>query len=750
MHRSARWPRWPAILLLASSPLLAQGGIGTLEEGIAATEQQIADLSAALADQPEAAELWQQWIMLRSHHWSLVRQLQGTPADDAAARAQLRALYEEWIQAQPDSAAAHLGLTAALVPDETTPYLLALAERFPADAEVQGRAADAARSAGDYERAAELVERFLASHREAPGAHSTAFAHYQRAGDGVRAGLILEDWLALHPGDPSALSLLIDRSWNKPGGLEEIVPILRAGIDTIEPLPAARPLCSRLGYLPEPALAELSLDCYGKLLAADLPSDEETALLSELAQALDRAGQGGLSGDLLSTLAEDDQARVLIRMASERARDGRCDEAVDLAEAAPVLTFPVGAYLRGVFVGCAGDPALERRLVAVAQRLEPDEWGNLLLQWPERRPLGGLETLVLGHLRRHPDDNQVWNTLEGIYERTGERSKREALLRRWIEVASLEGVGGRAFEKLSELFASDGRWAEAIALHENLTAAGSFGDQPHYLEQMANLYLTAGDPGRAAEVASRMLAHDDAENRGQLVLARIAVARQDWEGALATYRSLLEEHPHPAPEALHEFAALAAELGHEDELFAVLEAAYARLASETGPIGVREDWVAQQLEELSLARPALEYLEVAARRSPARADLQLRIGDAAESLGQWERAEAAWRRLLELDPENANHWYRLAALELARGQPARTQQVVEEATAALGYRPPNLTLPLAESLLAQEQPLEAARALREHLAEHPNDWRADELLRRSYERLARQAAAASTADDREP
>lgn len=732
------WARAAVLFSFLPWPCLADPGEPTtLEEAVAAQGAQIAELAAQLAEHPEASDLWQRWILLSGQQWIMVRQLQGAPHDEEASRLHAQALYEEWIRAHPGSTEAHLALGRTLPQESRTPYYVQLAERFPAAPEVQLQAAEALHWAGDHPQADQIVERFLANHPEVPEAHGQAYNHFQRAGNALRAGQILAVWVATHPADPRALRALLTAQGYEEEGREQVAATLRQGIEVLKPSAGARGLCGSLSSHSDPTMVEVGLACYRRLLAADLPAEEEAEVFIGLTQALDHAGQTTLSAQLLEALSTEDRSRALVMIARQRAQQKRCGEAADLLDQAEALPRPPGsAFLAGIFGACGANPAVEERLVAVAARLDADQISDLLLHWWREQLLGGVEALALEHLRRHPDDAQAWSALDGTYERTGQRQRRLALLRSWIEAAGPEGVGSKTYENLAELLVAEGRLAEAISLFEDLTVAGTFGDQPYYLDKLAYLYLAAEQPDRAAEVADRIDRLNDEEGRGDLILARIAADHEDWDVAFQRYHGFLTEHP-KGGDPLLEFASLAVARGQEAMLFELLEERHRKLSAEGSAPGDGEDWVAAQLEELGLLEPALAYLETASTRAPGRAELHLRIAEAAEDLGEWGRAAAAWRALLGLDPENTGHWYRLGALELRRGDPGRALEVVTEAVGSLGTRPPNLGLLLAEAHLASEDPIEAVRVLREVLADDPEYTRADELLRAAYRQLGR-------------
>ena len=72
---------------------------------------------------------------------------------------------------------------------------------------------------------------------------------------------------------------------------------------------------------------------------------------------------------------------------------------------------------------------------------------------------------------------------------------------------------------------------------------------------------------------------------------------------------------------------------------------------------------------------AVEYQKLLVRQ-PDRADLYLRLGRAEAAAGQWVRAEAAYRRALELGSPTAH--YLLGQLYEAQGQPARAEQAYQQ------------------------------------------------------------------------
>jgi Flp pilus assembly protein TadD len=119
------------------------------------------------------------------------------------------------------------------------------------------------------------------------------------------------------------------------------------------------------------------------------------------------------------------------------------------------------------------------------------------------------------------------------------------------------------------------------------------------------------------------------------------------------------------------------------------------------------------------AASALEHLREAERVSPDLPELHVLIGQAYLRLREWEEAERAFGKALELDGDNDRAWHGLAAAALGRGQFERAAELALRAVGLRGsYAEAHYHLGVALSRLGR--PEDAAVAFRRSVALQPN------------------------------
>ena len=139
---------------------------------------------------------------------------------------------------------------------------------------------------------------------------------------------------------------------------------------------------------------------------------------------------------------------------------------------------------------------------------------------------------------------------------------------------------------------------------------------------------------------------------------------------------------------------------------------------------------------------ALREIELAQTPGTARnAGVQLQLGEILLSLARLEAAEAAFRRVLEIDGEHAEAHYGLARVHLKQ---RRAHPAANEALSAVELQPffPAAHFVLAVALLRLRQPQPAVDALRVCLRQNPNHVPARLRLAKVLERLGHPARAA--------
>ncbi|MEI6559902.1 MAG: methyltransferase domain-containing protein [Rhodospirillaceae bacterium] len=168
-----------------------------------------------------------------------------------------------------------------------------------------------------------------------------------------------------------------------------------------------------------------------------------------------------------------------------------------------------------------------------------------------------------------------------------------------------------ALGALGETLSAQHRWPEAAAAFGRAAALDP--GRPHRLAALAEALDASGEQTAAAEVSRRWLALRPDSVPALLALAHALLGLGDAAAAAVPLREAVLLAPDDADSA-------------------------ARLCRTLAALG-------QPLEALELAQPAL-------RRTPGHPPLHIALGLAWRALGEREKAAAAFRRSLDLDPED--------------------------------------------------------------------------------------------------
>ena len=137
---------------------------------------------------------------------------------------------------------------------------------------------------------------------------------------------------------------------------------------------------------------------------------------------------------------------------------------------------------------------------------------------------------------------------------------------------------------------------------------------------------------------------------------------------------------------------------------------------------------------------ALELLEIVREQNPEELQLQLLLCRTCLELRHWDAAEAAARKVLAADPQNAQAYLTLARLQLHQDQP---QAAVESALEAIGYQfaNPRGHFLLGAALVALGDWPGAGKALENHLQLNKTSSAGFRMLARVYRALGKDADA---------
>jgi tetratricopeptide (TPR) repeat protein len=167
-------------------------------------------------------------------------------------------------------------------------------------------------------------------------------------------------------------------------------------------------------------------------------------------------------------------------------------------------------------------------------------------------------------------------------------------------------------------------------------------------------------------------APNDWESWNNLGNARLSA--EDWEGSVEAHKRSVEINPLAAPSRLNYASALLA-AGHVDKAEAEFRKMAADFPQDAKPL--RELHV--MLKAQTRDEEAVEAIEAAARRDPSDIELQLAHASHLSLLLRMEASEAAYRRVLDLDPINPSAYVGLALLFELSNRTDRLFAVIDEA-----------------------------------------------------------------------
>ncbi len=240
---------------------------------------------------------------------------------------------------------------------------------------------------------------------------------------------------------------------------------------------------------------------------------------------------------------------------------------------------------------------------------------------------------------------------------------------------------------------------------------------PQVLEAEA---LIAKSDWKAAQAGlAAWLTDHSSDARALFDAGYVADAQNQVDDAAAFYRRAIEADPNSF-EAHLSLGLLLARQGKADGARPELVEATKLDPGEAGPAVKARAWRAlAQLDRNDNPSEASNDLLEALKLTPETPDDTLLAAELADAAGQYEEAEAAYRRLLAKDPKSARANAGLAHLMIARKQFPEAETFLR---AALETSPndPALSAQLATVLAAQDK-AEALPLLQKLHADHPND-----------------------------
>jgi tetratricopeptide (TPR) repeat protein len=730
-----------AALAAAFAPgALAQEPNPELAVALEHSVQRIGEVRARLAAHPEDAAAWSELIGLEGHRtllqWNLGQISGGEElSSEAVVRDAYLAACREWIAARPEDSRPYLALADYQPTAETRSEVLRqLLERFPGDADVAQSAASDLRNRGSHRAATELLENFLRRNSDQAEAYRGVVQHHRIQGSGGRARELLDEWVRRFPHDPAALELWLEMQ------VEGLSPeeARQAGAEAVarmEASPSAVRLCHKLSWLATGALRTSSAECYRKVLALELPDEDRVQALGSYTGVLAQLGDGPGLDRALEAVPPEKRSRAVLTAAGALQNQGRCDEKVLLLGRIAGYheeSMNVPEYMARILADCGSHAAARELFLGILSSAPSRELSSAVGSGKKIAPPEAVEAVLGGRLHREPEDDRLWEALDGLYKNAGLFEKRLEHLQAWVaRRPSLPG--DRRLGDLTDLLVMAGRSEEAVRVLEGAVAGeGPLEWQP--CERLATLYLLEDKPEKVEALAARFAegADEDQRHLSHLLRARVALAQGRLEPALGHYRELYAAASPFDGGAAEEYLALLNEAGLVDEAVRFLEGRWELLYQHPRATGDRARFMVESLAAAGFTEAALVYSEKRQQRAPGSLESYRQAAELARDLGDWPREEAAYRAIIALDPKASEGWDSLAWALGRREDPARGLEVLDDAYEAIGHRPPRLLFLEGRMRLETGDAVGAIRALRRVLELNPNDGYADELLREAY------------------
>ncbi len=750
-----------------SSPLPAQEPAEpSIEQAIAQQEAGLAEIRRRLREHPEDGQTWRGLLMMEGmlammRHNAVAL---GTPFPQADSSALRQRILGEWKAARPGDGEPFLaeiensGLQGA--PREEA--VLELVRRFPEQAGVLKAGAQVLRGRGEHQAATEMVEGYLARHPEDAEAYALVVQHHLAQENGGRARAVLGEWMARFPQDLRALE-----SWLRSSAAAADPEAARGAIERLATLPPANQetvgLCGQLlnalgGRYRTNALACLR----GVAERGEADEKVRSQAYESLLRGAALAGDWALVDSAIEGVAAKRRAPALLSAAqwlttSAYSDHGEnCPLVIALAERARTLAVAAGSLpdtassLADALEPCAGDPRAESIVLDLFATADGSTllnvWGSSatrvvrgsLSEWHTELPLGKVAAVLERRLREEPKTGEVWNVLDKVYEASSRQDRRPAHLRGWI--AADPDAGSGPYLRLMPLLLGGGDLAGAIALLEG--APESVRADSRLQEQLLTAYLLSGRTDKARTLATWALESaqpsDSSRVTAHRLLARAERAAGETAAADEHYRAALAGDQ-VYPEIAEEYLGFLAESDQPDagqRLVATIEA-LCREPGMRGHQGGPDECVAERLGKLGRKTEALRSLQQALEKAPDNAALARKLGDAAEAAEEWETAEWAFRRLVEIDPADRNHWQNLGASQYRRGRRQPLEELVAASQRQFGEKLPGLLMLLGKLYREQGEPRRSIDVLLEVKRLQSDYYMVDYELRQSYAALAR-------------
>ena len=375
--------------------------------------------------------------------------------------------------------------------------------------------------------------------------------------------------------------------------------------------------------------ADRALDGYLKLIEVSSPDKEP---LSRFLSYLSREKGAGAAAAYLSEKLNSFPAAIRPDVHAYRGslleQEGRWKEAA-------------AAYERALAAG-DGDPAIYLSLGRAYSRGGDYE---------------GAERSLVTYLKQKPEDGDAKLLLAKVYE---DRRSYDEAIRLLQELVKANPRDVKELFALADVYERAKRSEDAAAVYERINALAP--ENKDAYRKRGVLCFTSKRYDCAAEAFSQAAKIDSKDIDSREYLFRIYQDQKNFGQALAVLEELIELRPshwdyYPQAFALY------------DRLkdYAKMTNTFARAVERAQDRGDLRFYLGVSYEKRGLLVQAREQLEAAARLSPQNKDYLNHLAAVHERLGEVDAALAAYRKILEVDPNDSRaqtHYLRLKLMRI--------------------------------------------------------------------------------------
>ena len=691
----------------------------------------------------------------------------GVDASDSGAAAS-DAILSRWQELRPEHGGPHvMRLLANQDRRQRAEELLTLLPRFPDDGLVVWQTGQTLRALGEVEQATRILEDYGLRHPQSPRAHALLAEHYSALDNTTRQAEVLRRWAELSVGDATVVNRWLSAGLDR-AEPEATAVIVDRFLASSPEGPEALTACRRLAKLAGP-FRERGRDCVARI--ASTPNDDP-ALGMQAAEAMTElaAADGDTAGVIehLGTLEPQAQVRALITSARALEVPEQCSERIELLRAASdraersQLSSIVSAAR-----SCAGRPISQSLLLSLLETAPTSEVFRLVSSWvikvngTYRGELPSATAQALeARLAADPDAVELYRALDVVYQLEGDGERQYDLLSRWRARAA-DSMRSEQVVTLARQLALRGELLPAFELLESRLRDHFATEEAELLWQLLALPESGADGNADQEDAwqnallraDRFAAELIGSSRplqaayGHLLAARGALAREDVASAEVHYLDALRSVEYPRHEwAVEMLTALSSWNVESDSPHRSPEqlATLAAEICEQSRLKEQHRGSEQCARKLLLDSDnveALDQLAFSGRDLPASPRALERLGFEAQSAGDEQLAERAWRRLVEVDPRDPDAWVHLGVFLQKAGRLEDVEALLENARRDLPQPPVDLLRAVGRARLARGQAAHAIEVLQEARAAlpegHDASWLESEL-RQAHALLGRQ------------